>query len=204
VFESPLCLHLQLKCNANTPVKKMLDVWPRSFPILIKESRLRLPLDGANIISALEHHDRVSEIDISTISIQLERLYEVMKMPCPVLTRRRLLTWDPAPVLRDNFLGESVPLRKELILVSSRQCSNPGVWVNVDGFSSMLSTSLFASTCQCHYKYSSPLPVIVTSSQQLSASSCNLMYDTQAAHTFGASGQEKYKSRLSESLHIMD
>jgi hypothetical protein len=117
VFESPLRLHLQLKCNAITPVKKMLDVWPRSFPILIKESRWRLPLDGANIISALEHHDRVSEIDISTISTQLERLYEVMKMPCPVLTRLRLLTWDSAPVLRDNFLGGSAPLLKELILV---------------------------------------------------------------------------------------
>ncbi|KAH9970916.1 hypothetical protein BGW80DRAFT_1561980 [Lactifluus volemus] len=58
VFQSPLRLHLQLECNVNTPVKKTLDVWLRALPIVIVESRSRLPLSGANIIAALEQHDR--------------------------------------------------------------------------------------------------------------------------------------------------
>jgi hypothetical protein len=117
LFDSPLRLHLQLVCNANTPVKKALDVWPRSFPIVIEESRLRLPLSGANIISALEHHDRVSEIILNTTNTLLKRLYKVMKKPYPALTRLRLNNWRSAPVLRDTFLGGSAPRLKGLSLI---------------------------------------------------------------------------------------
>ncbi|KAH9960064.1 hypothetical protein BGW80DRAFT_1564414 [Lactifluus volemus] len=110
VFESPLRLDLHLVCDANTPVKKTLDVWPHGIPILIKESRLRLPLRGANIIAALGHHDRVSEIDLNTTNTLLKRLNKVMKKPYPVLTRLRLLNWKSAvPVLPDTFLGGSAP-----------------------------------------------------------------------------------------------
>jgi hypothetical protein len=118
VFHSPLRLHLELVCNANTPVKKTLDVWPRSFPIVIEESRLRLPLSGANIIAALEHHDRVSIIDLETTSTVLKRLYKVMKKPYPVLTRLYLhIRKSAAPVLRDTFLGGSAPRLESLSLI---------------------------------------------------------------------------------------
>jgi F-box-like len=105
VFQSPLRLHLELVCNANTPVKKTLDVWPLAFPILIKEPRRRLPLSGANIIAALEHHDRVSEIDLYTTSTVLNRLYKVMKKPYPVLRHLHLniSKSKSVPVLRDTF-----------------------------------------------------------------------------------------------------
>ncbi|KAH9960067.1 hypothetical protein BGW80DRAFT_1484824 [Lactifluus volemus] len=118
VFESPLRLHLRLQCNANTPVKKTLNVWPRAFPILIVESRPRLPLSGANIISALKHHDRVYEIDLSITNTLLKRLNKVMKKPYPVLTRLYLHIRKPAaPVLPDTFLGGSSPCLKYLHLI---------------------------------------------------------------------------------------
>ncbi|KAH9957731.1 hypothetical protein BGW80DRAFT_1465608 [Lactifluus volemus] len=119
VFQSPLRLHLRLQCNANTPVKKTLDVWPRTFPIVIQESRSRLPLSGANIIAALKHHDRVSEIILYTTSTVLKRLYRVMKKPYPVLTHLRLHISNSklVPVLRDTFLGGSAPRLESLSLV---------------------------------------------------------------------------------------
>ncbi|KAH9970488.1 hypothetical protein BGW80DRAFT_1521563 [Lactifluus volemus] len=118
VFESPIRLNLQLECNANTPVKKTLDIWPLTFPIVIDESRSRLPLSGANIISALEHHDRVSEIYLEMSSTVLKRLYRVMNKPYPVLTYLRLYISNSksAPVLRDTFLGGSAPRLEYLYL----------------------------------------------------------------------------------------
>jgi hypothetical protein len=119
VFKSPLRLHLQLVCDANTPVKKTLDVWPRGIPIVIDESRSRLPLRGANIIAALQHHDRVSEIDLYPTSTLLKRLYKVMKKkPYPVLTHLQLQSSHSksAPVLRGTFLGGSAPRLKHLDL----------------------------------------------------------------------------------------
>jgi F-box-like len=111
VFASPLRLNLRLKCNANTPVKKTLDVWPRGFPIIIEEMRPRLPLSGANIIAALEHHDRVSEITLLyTTSTLLKRLYKVMKKPYSVLTCLHLdFDKKSAPVVPDTFMGRSAP-----------------------------------------------------------------------------------------------
>jgi hypothetical protein len=118
VFQSPLRLHLQLVCNGNTPLKKTLDVWPRSFPIVIQESGSRLPLSGANIIAALEHHDRVSEIDLYTTSTVLKRLYRVMKKPYPVLTHFELISNSKsALVLRDTLLGGSAPRLETLSLM---------------------------------------------------------------------------------------
>ncbi|KAH9970912.1 hypothetical protein BGW80DRAFT_1253730 [Lactifluus volemus] len=117
VLESPLRLDLQLVCNANTPVKKTLDVWPQGLTIVIEESRFRLPLSGANIIAALEHHDRVSEINLITTSTILNQLNKVMKKPYPVLTSLRLRIWKSAPVLRNTFLGGSAPRLKELSLI---------------------------------------------------------------------------------------
>ncbi|KAH9970485.1 hypothetical protein BGW80DRAFT_1562159 [Lactifluus volemus] len=117
VFQSPLRLHLRLQWNANTPVKETLDVWPRVVPIVIKESRLQLPLRGANIIAALEHHDRVSEIHLTITSTLLKRLNKAMKKPYPVLTHLRLRSSMSAPVLRDTFLGGSAPRLEDLNLV---------------------------------------------------------------------------------------
>jgi hypothetical protein len=100
-------------------MKKTLDVWPRSIPIVIQESRSRLPLSGANIIAALKHHDRVSEIILYTTSTVLKRLYKVMKKPYPVLTHLRIHISNSksVPVLRNTFLGGSAPRLESLSLV---------------------------------------------------------------------------------------
>jgi F-box-like len=119
VFESPLRLDLQLVCNAKTPVKKTLDVWPRTFPIVILgSSPQRISNRGGNIIAALEHHDRVSEIDLHPTCTVLKRLYKAMKKPYPVLTHLSLHigNWKSTPVLRDTFLGGSAPRLKYLHL----------------------------------------------------------------------------------------
>jgi hypothetical protein len=116
VFESPLRLHLRLVCNANTPVKETLDVWPRGIPIFIQESRSQLLLNGVNIIDTLEHHDRVSEIDLSITSTLLKRLNKAMKKTYPVLTHLRLRSSMSAPVLRNTFLGGSAPRLETLSL----------------------------------------------------------------------------------------
>jgi hypothetical protein len=120
VFESPLRLDLRLSCNSSTPVKKKLYIWPHSFPIVIEESRfLQHPQSGANIIAALRHHDRVSEIDLFSIPrTLLERVSEseVIKKPYPVLTRLCLHIWGSVPLLPDTFLGGSAPRLKDLNL----------------------------------------------------------------------------------------
>jgi F-box-like len=103
VFESPLRLDLRLVCDANTPVKEMLDVWPHAFPIIIKESRSRHPLSGANVIAALEHHDRVSKIYLTVTSTLSKQLHKVTKKPYPVLTHLCLHIGKSAPVLRDSI-----------------------------------------------------------------------------------------------------
>jgi hypothetical protein len=117
VFESPLRLHLRLECNAKTPVKMTLDVWPPALPIIIDEWRSRVPLSGVNIIAALEHHDRVSEIDLYTTNTLLKRLCKVMKKPYPILTYLRLHIWKSTPALPNTFLGGSAPLLRDLILI---------------------------------------------------------------------------------------
>ena len=63
VFASPLRLDLELLCNSKTPVET-LGVWPL-LPMTIYEPRRRLLLGGANVVTALKHHDRVGKIFLS-------------------------------------------------------------------------------------------------------------------------------------------
>jgi hypothetical protein len=118
VFESPLRLDLQLECNADTSVEKTLNVWPR-LPIIINDLRQLLPLRGANIIAALEHHDLVCQIALRFTPVALLRkLYKVMKKPYPMLTDLHLEfeSLGSAPSAPDSFLGGSAPRLRNLIL----------------------------------------------------------------------------------------
>jgi F-box-like len=119
VFASPHRLNLRLECNAKTPVKETLDVWPRIFPIVVEEWRPWLPFSGTNIIAALKHHDHVCKITLENISGTLsERLFEAQK-PFPVLTNLHLGLYaksTPAPVLPDAFLGGCAPHLRSLQL----------------------------------------------------------------------------------------
>jgi hypothetical protein len=61
VFASPLHLNLRLFCMQNTPVRKMLDIWP-PLPQAIKVRSFGAKSPRDNIIAALEHPDRICRI----------------------------------------------------------------------------------------------------------------------------------------------
>ncbi|KAH9963386.1 hypothetical protein BGW80DRAFT_1352238 [Lactifluus volemus] len=91
----------------------MLNVWP-PFPIEINSSNL-----GDNIVAALEHHDRICQINLLLTKSEFERLATVvMQKPFPILTTLHLSThWsEHMPVLFDMFLGGSAPRLRSLCL----------------------------------------------------------------------------------------
>ena len=117
IFGSPCRLGLRLECKPSTPVKKTLDVWP-PLPIVIRVTRNNERLD--NVAAALEHNDRISELDLwgSISSSQWEGLLEVMQKPFPALKSLcvRRVIGDPVPVIPASFLGRSAPCLKKLDL----------------------------------------------------------------------------------------
>src|SRR6266851_8164832 len=116
VFDSPRRLDLRLRCTYKTTVTKMLDIWP-ALPIVIS-SLIPLPATGeTNIISALQLHNRICEINIDYISNSLLKEFAAMQEPFPALTELRLWSFDKnAPVLPDSFLGGSAPRLRSLVL----------------------------------------------------------------------------------------
>jgi hypothetical protein len=119
VFGSPLRLDLQLKCEAGTPVREMLDVWPRLPIVVWSIGHERWGVD--NIIAALEHKDRICQLDLDIPSSHLEKVLQVLQQPVPALTRL-VLRLDPlhetAPIVPASFLGGSAPRLKILIMNS--------------------------------------------------------------------------------------
>jgi hypothetical protein len=115
VFGSPHRLNLRLCCKARTPVREMLDLWP-PLPIIIKVyNREMLVMDS--IVAALEHSDRILELELDISSSLLEKILPVMKEPFPELTR---LVLEPrgevAPVIPTSFLGGFAPRLQSLFL----------------------------------------------------------------------------------------
>ena len=109
VFGSPRRLNLQLHCGTRNPVRQMLDVWP-VLPIVIWDWNPTRAVD--NIIAALEHSDRVCQIELGRVpSLQLENVLAAMQEPFLALTSLQLWSKDDdeAPVISDSFLGGSAP-----------------------------------------------------------------------------------------------
>ena len=124
VFGSPRRLNLQIICKSSTPVRKTLDVWP-PLPIAIRDYwDATLGID--NIVAALEHNDRISELQLLDIpSSQLEKVLAGMQQPFPALTRLHLQARDEtAPVDPDLFVGGTAPHLRTLIL---ERISFPGL-----------------------------------------------------------------------------
>jgi hypothetical protein len=115
IFGSPLGLNLQILCTAKVPARKLLNVWP-ALPLHIYfDPKGWNPKDNSdNLIAALEHPDRVREVDITSPPDSLcGRILAVMQEPFPVLTRlsfRRLLH------LPGTFLNGSTPCLEYLFL----------------------------------------------------------------------------------------
>ena len=116
VFGSPRRLNLRLHCNARTPVRKSLDVWPL-LPIIVRsDGHEKWGVDP--IIAALEHNDRICQLDLRDIpSPQLEIVWAAMQQPFTALTSLQLFSRDEiAPVVPVSFLGGSVPRLQTLFL----------------------------------------------------------------------------------------
>jgi hypothetical protein len=117
VFGSPRRLKLRLYCSGRTPARETLNVWP-PLPIIIRVYR-RVIRSIDNVIAALGHNDRISELDLVNIpSSQLEEVLVAMQRPFPALTWMRLEFQDETvPVDPASFLGGSAPLLQTLILI---------------------------------------------------------------------------------------
>jgi hypothetical protein len=120
VFGSPRRLNLRLFITERTQMRKTLDIWPL-LPIVVyvfigeewDESNGSVKLDDwgeDNVIAALEHNDRICEIEFYEFpSSQSEKVLLAMQRPFPALTRLELEFIGRTAVQPDSFLGGSAP-----------------------------------------------------------------------------------------------
>ena len=118
VFASLRRLNLQLVCANTTPVRQMLDIWP-TLPIVVRDRDLDSDLwldmyDVDNIMAALEHRDRGSQIQLESVPHIFFERNSVMMESFPALTHLFLSREHISfPVLPDSFLGGSAPRLRE-------------------------------------------------------------------------------------------
>ena len=112
VFQSPRRLNLQVLCTHKTPAADIVDIWP-PLPLFIYYTYQKYTSGVDNIIAALEHNDRVSQIKLMHLpSSQFEYVMnlEAMQKPFPELTRLALGGFEAdGPKLPDSFLGGTAP-----------------------------------------------------------------------------------------------
>jgi hypothetical protein len=126
VFQSPRRLNLRLLCETKTPVRDTLDIWP-PLPLIIQECIVTLNRRNGksgldNIIAALEHNDRVCQIDLQyPTTLRLERVATAMQKSFPELTDLWLSIdfYDVrGSILPDSFLGKTAPRLRSLDLLN--------------------------------------------------------------------------------------
>ena len=120
IFESLHRLNLRILCTHRTLVSTNLGVWP-ALPIVLELfSKRRLePQDEQNVITALQHQDRVCSVRLYTASSQLAKVVAVMQEPLPMLTDLYMRQTDftvNTPVLTAEFLGGFAPHMQEVTL----------------------------------------------------------------------------------------
>jgi hypothetical protein len=122
ILDSPRFPDLRLLCTEKTRVEETLAVWP-PLPIVIRQYGYSKRM--GNIIVALEHNDRVCQIDLSQAltESQMEEVLAAMQQPFPALTDLKfgwneqwLLADETPPVVPDSFLGGSAPHLQHLLL----------------------------------------------------------------------------------------
>ena len=121
VFASPRRLNLLLFVTPTRSSKKMLDTWP---PLLIDIWGFELRRGIDTIIAALEHDDRIRQIELfDSSSFHMDQAFAAMRKPFPELIGLTLSFFDEDPdqvtwpVIPDSFLGESVPRLQSLRLI---------------------------------------------------------------------------------------
>ena len=117
VFGSPRRLHLRLHCSASTPVSgETLGVWPLLPIVVWGDGHEIWGVD--NIIAALEHTDRICQLDLIDIPrSQLEDVLATMQQPFPALTHLQLWSkGETVSVVPASFLGGTAPCLQSLNL----------------------------------------------------------------------------------------
>jgi hypothetical protein len=112
VFGSPLHLGVRLCCTARTSLREILDVWP-ALPISINQHLCSIlsQVERENLFAILELHQRVCEIDLTSMSNELVgQVGQTMQTSYPVLTELLLeSSASSPPVLPNSVLGGSAP-----------------------------------------------------------------------------------------------
>jgi hypothetical protein len=113
VFGSPQRLHLRLYCEAKTPVRRMLNIWPELPIVVSTHGHQQWGMD--NIFAALEHIDRICVLGLLDIPrSQSEKVLAEMQQPFPALTHLYLGFRDEPIIVPASFLGGSAPLLQTL------------------------------------------------------------------------------------------
>jgi len=125
IFGSPRRLDLRVVCTNTTPTRASLGIWP-PFPIDVYCERMHChgavdEKGSSNIIAALEHHDRISEVHIRDIDgSALEKLAAVMDEPFPALRYFYLSSSSSfgvsVSIVPEKFLVGSAPRLRTFIL----------------------------------------------------------------------------------------
>jgi hypothetical protein len=124
VFQSPLRLNLQLVCTPFTPAKYIQDIWP-PLPIIIREFNhfSSRPFIEDNMVAALEHNDRVREIELRyPPKLEYFANSAAILKPFPELTLLVIRNIDqfadekPEVILPDSFMGGFTPRLRTLVL----------------------------------------------------------------------------------------
>jgi len=126
VFQSPHRLNLRLLCTPDRPARDSLDIWP-SFPLVIYDSYSILWNDSDtsgvdNIIAALEHNDRVCQIQLGSLSSPEFKYFTnsaAMQKPFPELTHLGLGGFGLKSILPDSLLGGTAPPRLRSLNLSN-------------------------------------------------------------------------------------
>ena len=118
VFQSPRRLNLRLVCKPKTPLRDTMDIWP-PFPLIIRDDDDELPPGVDNTIAALEHNDRVCQIDLICSYSRMQYVAEsaAMQNPFPELTHLKLgMVNTNGPTLPDSFLCGTAPCLRSICL----------------------------------------------------------------------------------------
>jgi hypothetical protein len=122
IFGSPIRLNLQLFCTNYSPVRMLLDIWP-PFPLVIEilcNIKDWLIIENS-LIPALEHRDRVHQINIhiantNSEGLLWERIVTAMEEPFPALKYLQLDAWKSNFSIPYTFLNGSAPCLQHLAL----------------------------------------------------------------------------------------
>ena len=115
---SPRRLGLRILCNSNVHVRDIMNFWP-TLPVVVRYKNPEPSSFSRNITAALDHPDRVCEIDLDVTSLTFGSIFESIQEPFPSLERLTIeincKDVTPPPVLT-TFLGGSAPRLEEASL----------------------------------------------------------------------------------------